>query len=338
MANPDELDDVAVEENLDSEPADTEQVSDDEELEAGADGEQALESTETGSDQAKPVEKETTEKSEVKKPSRKKRRSQERFTRLLRQNAEVRQLYEEERASREDLEERLRKLEEAKGHSEKKSLQQMQAQLRQDMEAAIEAGETGRQMELMEQLVDIKVELQQKQQAPPVTASKANQVRQAPNTQFVDEWKMRNPWYEDPEYSHYAVMAENMEQKLLKEGYKVFSQELFEELDDRLAKRVPEIKELRDFDEDEDDENNATMTPPPEKTSQKKATGASVVSGAPRQTVTKKRSSNGQFSNEDRASMSNAQKMGFPIDPDNPKHREAYKKWGKQTLDDDQFF
>ncbi len=290
-------------------------------------------------------EAEGDDKEKEKRIPRRKRRADKRFRTLLKQNADVRGENEalkgqvdQERQAREALEARLAKLEEAQGKAHEETIEGQIKETKEALKKAVEDGETERQLELMERMTDLKVKQAQSKAAPkrePPPRARETQTPAPPNRAAVDEWMLDNSWFSDPKYSHYAAMAERLEQRLIQEGYAGYSKELFDELDRRLEKAAPEIKTLRD-DDDVDEEEDPKPVRKPKPKEETPTRGQTNVAGNPRQPARRRKSANG-FSEEDRAAMASLSSQGFPLNPDDAKHREAWKKYAHRSLDDEAF-
>lgn len=183
-----------------------------------------------------------------------------------------------------------------------------------DGEDATEIAEA--QAELSEVSAEIAFAKRQKTKSPEVDEEDQKEQKDGPSPvakAWVDENK---GWFNKPENKVYRAAAIAIEGDLKDEGYSIDDEDLYEELDRRLAVAMPGIKVLRGDAEEDDVDNEDTAD---DKKSLKKR-GQQVVAGQGRggEGVRKKKSVK-RLNQDDLKSM---QTYGF--DPHSPEDRKAW--------------
>lgn len=113
----------------------------------------------------------------------------------------------------------------------------------------------------------------QLEKLPPKETKEEPTPRQDPRiVSYAQDWGKKNPWYRKPGNEVDTAVALAVADVLVKEGYDPKSEDYWDELDDRLAERLPE-KYAGDDDEEEEEEKPAPK---------KKRAGPPVGGGSPR--------------------------------------------------------
>lgn len=184
--------------------------------------------------------------------------------------------------------------------------------LKSKLKAAKESGDTDTEVDLLEQMADLKAELK----ITPVATAADDQTEDAPAQQpkyskATIDWANRNKWFfgsENPEAKTYAVFLEG---KLRSEGHDITSKEFYDELDSRLAKAYPSLAKPKNGDDDADD---------PLKIRKKLPANTAGVSRTTQ--------SNGTSSSKVIITKEDLEQMRlFKLDPSNPEH---LKQWARE--------
>jgi len=135
--------------------------------------------------------------------------------------------------------------------------------------------------------------------------------------QSAKDWMAKNKWYTDPQNERLGVLAENIQDGLIDEGYEL-GEDLYEELDKRLLAAAPRIAVLKggkpDKETKDDDEIEASDT------SQKPNKPKSVVSGqSVGDTSIPAKSNSGKITQSDLKSMAK-----YNLDPNSPADRKSW--------------
>lgn len=113
---------------------------------------------------------------------------------------------------------------------------------------AIEEGDTEAQIKFNEELVDLKtslalqrIEKQNKSQNVSPTVGKANYVQQNPAPALAQDWWQKNNWFNSKGFEQETAMARAIDVQLDIEGFDKNSPSYYQELNNRLQKRFPEL-------------------------------------------------------------------------------------------------
>lgn len=159
-----------------------------------------------------------------------------------------RRLREEQADENKALRERLDKLEntqksradDATFASEKAAIDGKIAKIREELEVAVEAGETKDQLRLSEELSDLKHELRSKE-ADHKRAKEAAPVKTEDNTIVVTkvrQWMRKHPRFNRDQ--EFAALVRATDKSVANAGFDPETDEFYAELDKRLRKRYPE--------------------------------------------------------------------------------------------------
>tara|TARA_R110000787_G_scaffold41270_2_gene102110 strand:- start:235 stop:1098 length:864 start_codon:yes stop_codon:yes gene_type:complete len=129
------------------------------------------------------------------------------------------------------------------------SFQQKYDAVKTDLFEAAETGNTQRQVELTEQMADMRATARiaqmrrKEQQETPVKAVnptvEATAKSAAPQEAYA--WWAKNKWFESQEHTPETMFAKSIDNQLESEGLDKNTPEYYEELDNRLQKRFPEL-------------------------------------------------------------------------------------------------
>ena len=129
------------------------------------------------------------------------------------------------------------------------SFQQKYDTVKSDLFEAAETGNTQRQVELTEQMADMRATARiaqmrrKEQQETPVQAAdpnaRATDKSAAPQEAYA--WWAKNKWFESQEHAPETMFAKSIDNQLESEGLDKNTPEYYEELDNRLQKRFPEL-------------------------------------------------------------------------------------------------
>lgn len=186
-----------------------------------------------------------------------------------------RRLREEEQENSRELRERLEKIEKTvTAGANTETFNRESAELKQkikdtntEIAAAIEDGDSAKQAELNDKLVDLKVELKAKQVTYERAQEEAKTVAQARSADTivvrkVKQWVRKHPRYQrDIEFQSFV---KGVDKAVAQAGYDPESDDFYRELDRRIKKRYPEEYKMgKSRDEDIDDEGEEEETPKP---------------------------------------------------------------------------
>jgi hypothetical protein len=174
-------------------------------------------------------------------------RVQRRINKLVQQRKESDAKAEEKEQELNALKQRLERLEQGETQKAQKQFEDRYVSVKQEMQKAIEEGDTGKQVEYAEQLADIRAAMkvaelqrqqviQQKTQSP--TVGRAAQP-QAPKKAM--DWWGKNQWFNSPGYERETAAARSIDVQLDLEGYDKESDQYYETLNNRLQKIFPEL-------------------------------------------------------------------------------------------------
>ena len=174
-------------------------------------------------------------------------RVQRRINKLVQQRKESDAKAEEKEQELNALKQRLERLEQGETQKAQKQFEDRYVSVKQEMQKAIEEGDTGKQVEYAEQLADIRAAMkvselqrqqviQQKTQSP--TVGRAAQPS-APKKAM--DWGGKNQWFNSPGYERETAAARSIDVQLDLEGYDKESDQYYETLNNRLQKIFPEL-------------------------------------------------------------------------------------------------
>ena len=174
-------------------------------------------------------------------------RVQRRINKLVQQRKESDAKAEEKEQELNALKQRLERLEQGETQKAQKQFEDRYVSVKQEMQKAIEEGDTGKQVEYAEQLADIRAAnkvselqrqqvIQQKTQSP--TVGRAAQPS-APKKAM--DWWGKNQWFNSPGYERETAAARSIDVQLDLEGYDKESDQYYETLNNRLQKIFPEL-------------------------------------------------------------------------------------------------
>ena len=174
-------------------------------------------------------------------------RVQRRINKLVQQRKESDAKAEEKEQELNALKQRLERLEQGETQKAQKQFEDRYVSVKQEMQKAIEEGDTAKQVEYAEQLADIRAAMkvaelqrqqviQQKTQSP--TVGRAAQPS-APKKAM--DWWGKNQWFNSPGYERETAAARSIDVQLDLEGYDKESDQYYETLNNRLQKIFPEL-------------------------------------------------------------------------------------------------
>lgn len=174
-------------------------------------------------------------------------RVQRRINKLVQQRKESDAKAEEKEQELTALKQRLERLEQGETQKAQKQFEDRYVSVKQEMQKAIEEGDTGKQVEYAEQLADIRAAMkvselqrqqviQQKTQSP--TVGRAAQPS-APKKAM--DWWGKNQWFNSAGYERETAAARSIDVQLDLEGYDKESDQYYETLNNRLQKIFPEL-------------------------------------------------------------------------------------------------
>ena len=174
-------------------------------------------------------------------------RVQRRINKLVQQRKESDAKAEEKEQELNALKQRLERLEQGETQKAQKQFEDRYVSVKQEMQKAIEEGDTGKQVEYAEQLADIRAAMkvselqrqqviQQKTQSP--TVGRAAQPS-APKKGM--DWWGKNLCFNSPGYERVTAAARSIDVQLDLEGYDKESDQYYETLNNRLQKIFPEL-------------------------------------------------------------------------------------------------
>ena len=252
--------------------------------------------------------------------------AKERIAKAVRKQKEAERALDAERQSKAELEKQLH---ESRTYVVKGTAASLTAQadkVRAELKQAIEDGDTDRQLQLNEELMDLRMKVQQASNAasrmeretpaakqPAGEAEFDGPITDAPPAVKEKVYSKMNPlarkWAKDhslldqsPEVIGITV---SVEASVMADGYDKASPEYYAELDKRLKRRAPELYE---------DQDEGETRPRPRI--------SSPVAGAPRRVQAGQRPAGKAHLTADQ--VTNMRKFG--LDPANPAHRAEYAK------------
>ncbi len=174
-------------------------------------------------------------------------RVQRRINKLVQQRKESDAKAEEKDQELTALKQRLERLEQGETVKAQKQFEDRYVSVKQEMQKAIEEGDTAKQVDYAEQLADIRAAMkvselqrqqtvQQKTQSP--TVGRAAQP-QAPKKAM--DWWGKNQWFNSSGYERETAAARSIDVQLDLEGYDKESDQYYETLNNRLQKIFPEL-------------------------------------------------------------------------------------------------
>lgn len=137
-------------------------------------------------------------------------------------------------------------------------------ELEAQIEAAMEAGESSKVIQLNKQLAELVAErkvklLQQKQESTKDDDTEGTKPTTIPRAQ---EWLDEQDWFDDPEFGYVRAYLNKLDGVLQKKGYRPTEDDYYEQLERKLEKQFPGVitRTMRvdddDEDEDEDDDDD----------------------------------------------------------------------------------
>lgn len=189
------------------------------------------------------------------------------------------------------------------------------------LSAAIEEGDTGKQIELNMELAEAIASRKAAQIAAEADEEdvSATPPPKAEDKSLVSEWTERHSdWFGKPGYEKETRMARRLDREIYSEGYEPTEDDYFEELDRRIREKAPQLFEMDEEDGNvEDSEDNATDDNPRKERRSSVAPVASESSNERGQT--KQNPNRVLIDANDKRVMRN-----FGLDPTNPKHVKEF--------------
>ena len=143
---------------------------------------------------------------------------------------------------------RLEKIEQGVEKQGQNAVEEHYNLTKQALAKAIEEGDTNAQIKFNEELVDLKtalalqkIEKQQNKQNVSTNVDKANYVQQNPAPRLAQDWWQKNNWFNSKGFEQETAMARAIDVQLDIEGYDKNSPSYYQELNNRLQKRFPEL-------------------------------------------------------------------------------------------------
>ena len=143
---------------------------------------------------------------------------------------------------------RLEKIEQGVEKQGQNAVEEHYNLTKQALAKAIEEGDTNAQIKFNEELVDLKtalalqkIEKQQNKQNVSTNVDKANYVQQNPAPRLAQDWWQKNNWFNSKGFEQETAMARAIDVQLDIEGYDKNAPEYYQELNNRLQKRFPEL-------------------------------------------------------------------------------------------------
>ena len=174
-------------------------------------------------------------------------RVQRRINKLVQQRKESDAKAEEKEQELNALKQRLERLEQGETQKAQKQFEDRYVSVKQEMQKAIEEGDTGKQVEYAEQLADIRAamkvaELQRQQTVQQKTQSPTvGRAAQPSAPKKAMDWWGKNQWFNSPGYERETAAARSIDVQLDLEGYDKESDQYYETLNNRLQKIFPEL-------------------------------------------------------------------------------------------------
>jgi|TARA_R110002012_G_scaffold3685_3_gene17325 hypothetical protein len=171
-------------------------------------------------------------------------RVQKRIDQLTRERREAERREQAKDAELQALTERMAQLENKGQEQAVQSFQERYNQVRADLTAAAEEGDTAQQITLTEQLADMRAEAKVAQLT---NNQRQGQAQQQPQAQAQDapqaaySWWERNQWFNTPENQAESAYARVVDVQLEQEGFDKNTPSYYTELDNRLQEKFPEL-------------------------------------------------------------------------------------------------
>lgn len=225
---------VAPQDGLDSEDADTNDSDDDPGLDAADDDE----SDDDDDDRALSASDDDEDEEEDDQPSSR-NTFQKRLDRERRAKLKARREADDARREAAQLRRQLTDQSRTISESEQKAIDDSITSVKAQLTAAYENGDTAKQVELTEQLSELKAKkLFAERQAPP----QEDRSSQSGPPELAQKWMKKNgSWFQRSGFERYTRAANEIDQELYADGYDVNSPDYYRELDKRLAKRHPDF-------------------------------------------------------------------------------------------------
>lgn len=138
------------------------------------------------------------------------------------------------------LEERLAKLESNAQEQNKNVLQNTYQKVSQELKEAIEGGNTEKQVELMDQMAEVRSKIQTTQQ--PVKEEAKSQTPEVQVPEIAQKWIGKNShWWNKPGFNAATQMSYAIDKDLTEEGFDIHDPEYYAEMDKRMSKVYPDL-------------------------------------------------------------------------------------------------
>ena len=177
------------------------------------------------------------------------KRVQKRISSLVQQRKQAEADAESARTQVKGLESRLDRLEAGNTQKQQQDFQTRYQNARENLQTAIEEGDTSAQVEHQEQLADMRAAMrvsemqrqQNSQQQVSPTVGRAAQVAEDPTPQKAIGWWEQNRWFNSNGFERETAAARAIDVQLDIEGYDKESNEYYDHLNGRLKKMFPEL-------------------------------------------------------------------------------------------------
>ena len=138
------------------------------------------------------------------------------------------------------LEERLAKLESNAQEQNKNVLQNTYQKVSQELKEAIEGGNTEKQVELMDQMAEVRSKIQTNQQ--PVKEENKSQTPEVQVPEIAQKWIGKNShWWNKPGFNAATQMSYAIDKDLTEEGFDINDPDYYTEMDKRMSKVYPDL-------------------------------------------------------------------------------------------------
>lgn len=138
------------------------------------------------------------------------------------------------------LENRLAKLESNAQEQNKNVLQNTYQKVSQELKEAIEGGNTEKQVELMDQMAEVRSKIQTNQQ--PVKEETKSQTPEVQVPEIAQKWIGKNShWWNKPGFNAATQMSYAIDKDLTEEGFDINDPEYYTEMDKRMSKVYPDL-------------------------------------------------------------------------------------------------
>lgn len=176
-------------------------------------------------------------------------RFQKRIDRLTAKQREEERRRVAAEAEAQELRQRLDRLEQGAVQQQVQGFTQQYNEVKRRLRDAAEEGDTDLQVELTEQLADMRAaariaEQQRQQQQYQQSRQQPRQQQEGgaePPPQEALRWWNKNRWFNSPDHVEQSRVARQIDQNLEAEGWDKESKDYYDELDSRLQKRYPEL-------------------------------------------------------------------------------------------------